>query len=116
VKQFIPIVQYVVIFALGTHPPMSETQMCRLLGIRETERGRLFYQTETVERTSVGKILRVKDAAPPSDVRERAQAAGRNPDDIKVMFLVTPVLGDSAEDAEAKRQKMVNTDAFITRE
>lgn len=49
-----------------------------------------------------------------NDVRARAQAAGRNPDDIKVMFLVTPVLGDSAEDAEAKRHRMVNTDAFIT--
>ena len=30
------------------------------------------------------------------------------------MFLVTPVLGDSAEDAETKRYQMVNTDAFIT--
>jgi len=49
-----------------------------------------------------------------NDIRARAQAAGRNPDDIKVMFLVTPVLGDSAEDAEYKRAKMVNTDAFIT--
>lgn len=47
------------------------------------------------------------------DVRGRAAAAGRNPDDIKVLFLVTPVLGDSAEAAEAKRYKMVNTDAFI---
>ncbi|MBB3752822.1 FMN-dependent oxidoreductase (nitrilotriacetate monooxygenase family) [Mycolicibacterium sp. BK634] len=49
-----------------------------------------------------------------NDIRARAQAAGRNPDDIKVMFLVTPVLGDSAADAEAKRYSMVNTDAFIT--
>ncbi|WP_263999824.1 NtaA/DmoA family FMN-dependent monooxygenase [Mycobacterium yunnanensis] len=48
------------------------------------------------------------------DVRARAQSAGRNPDDIKVLFLLTPVLGDSAEDAENKRSKMVNTDAFIT--
>lgn len=33
-----------VLVALGTHPPMSDTQMCRLLGIDERERGRLFYQ------------------------------------------------------------------------
>ncbi len=33
-----------VIFALGTHPPMSEAQMCKLLGIDESERQRLFYQ------------------------------------------------------------------------
>jgi len=31
-----------VLFALGTHPPMSERQMCRLLGIKEQERVKLF--------------------------------------------------------------------------
>src|SRR5262249_36132337 len=31
-----------VLFALGTHPPMSERQMCRLLGITEQERVKLF--------------------------------------------------------------------------
>src|SRR6516162_6158649 len=31
-----------VLFALGTHPPMSERQMCRLLGIDEHERHKLF--------------------------------------------------------------------------
>lgn len=35
-----------VIFALGTHPPMSEQQMCQLLGISERERGGVFYQTQ----------------------------------------------------------------------
>ena len=33
-----------VLVALGTHPPMSDAQMCKLLGIDEQERGRLFYQ------------------------------------------------------------------------
>ncbi|MBS0263241.1 MAG: DUF2088 domain-containing protein [Planctomycetes bacterium] len=31
-----------VLFALGTHPPMSERQMCQLLGISEDERAKLF--------------------------------------------------------------------------
>jgi nickel-dependent lactate racemase len=31
-----------VLFALGTHPPMNERQMCRLLGIEEDERDKLF--------------------------------------------------------------------------
>lgn len=35
-----------VMVALGTHPPLSEAQMCRLLGIRESERERLFLQTQ----------------------------------------------------------------------
>ncbi len=47
------------------------------------------------------------------DVRARAAAAGRNPDDIKVLFLVYPVLGVTTEDAEAKYQHMVNQPAFI---
>jgi lactate racemase len=33
-----------VLVALGTHPPMSDTQIAKLLGIDENERGRLFYQ------------------------------------------------------------------------
>ncbi len=47
------------------------------------------------------------------DVRTRAAAAGRNPDDIKVLFLVYPVLGETTEDAEAKYARMVNSPAFI---
>lgn len=35
-----------VMFALGTHPPLSEAHMCSLLGIQEKERQRLFYQTQ----------------------------------------------------------------------
>ena len=37
-------VQLDVIFALGTHPPMSEQQMCGILGISPEERQRLFFQ------------------------------------------------------------------------
>lgn len=33
-----------VMIALGTHPPMSEVQICKLLGISEDERQRLFFQ------------------------------------------------------------------------
>ncbi|MCA8988380.1 MAG: DUF2088 domain-containing protein, partial [Planctomycetaceae bacterium] len=35
-----------VIFALGTHPPMSERQMCQVLGISPEERERLFFQLQ----------------------------------------------------------------------
>lgn len=38
------VTQFDVLFALGTHPPMSERQMCRLLGITEQERVKLFAQ------------------------------------------------------------------------
>ncbi|MEZ6055901.1 MAG: lactate racemase domain-containing protein [Planctomycetaceae bacterium] len=35
-----------VMFALGTHPPLSEAQMCKLLGIDPAERDKLFFQTQ----------------------------------------------------------------------
>ena len=35
-----------VLVALGTHPPMSDAQIARLLGIDESERRRLFYQLQ----------------------------------------------------------------------
>ena len=35
-----------VLVALGTHPPMSDVQIARLLGIDEAERRRLFYQLQ----------------------------------------------------------------------
>ncbi|HET6423169.1 MAG TPA: lactate racemase domain-containing protein [Planctomycetaceae bacterium] len=46
-KRLRPVVaQLDVMIALGTHPPMSEAQICKLLGIAEKERQRLFYQTQ----------------------------------------------------------------------
>ncbi|MBV8165739.1 MAG: NtaA/DmoA family FMN-dependent monooxygenase, partial [Alphaproteobacteria bacterium] len=47
------------------------------------------------------------------DVRERAARAGRNPDDIKVLFLVAPVLGETADEARAKHERQVSSPSFI---
>ena len=47
------------------------------------------------------------------DVRARAEAAGRDPDSIKVMFLVYPVIGVTPEDAEAKHRRIVEAPGFI---
>ncbi len=47
------------------------------------------------------------------DVRSRAVAAGRNPDHIKVLFLIYPILGETAEEARAKQRRMVSAPDFI---
>jgi FMN-dependent oxidoreductase (nitrilotriacetate monooxygenase family) len=47
------------------------------------------------------------------DVRAKAAAIGRNPDDIKVLFLVAPMLGETDEDARDKFTKLVTSSAFI---
>ena len=41
------------------------------------------------------------------DVRARAAAQGRNPDDIKVLFVVSPVLGATEEEALARKKRLV---------
>ena len=47
------------------------------------------------------------------DVRARAAAAGRDPDDIKVLFLIYPCIGETTEEAWAKYRRLVNGPAFI---
>lgn len=47
------------------------------------------------------------------DIRARAEKAGRNPDDVKVFFCITPTLGETEEEAHAKHQRMITSDRFI---
>lgn len=49
------------------------------------------------------------------DVRRHAVSFGRNPDDIKVLFLVYPVLAETDAEAQAKRDRMVSSPRFIER-
>jgi FMN-dependent oxidoreductase (nitrilotriacetate monooxygenase family) len=41
------------------------------------------------------------------DIRARAEKFGRDPDDVKVFFVISPVIGRTEEEAEAKRAKFV---------
>lgn len=50
-----------------------------------------------------------------NDVRRHAASFGRDPDDIKVMFLVYPVIAETDAEAHAKRERMVSSPAFIER-
>ena len=47
------------------------------------------------------------------DVRRHAVAAGRDPDDIKVLFLVYPILGETDDEAHARHQRMINSPGFV---
>jgi FMN-dependent oxidoreductase (nitrilotriacetate monooxygenase family) len=47
------------------------------------------------------------------DVRAHALTAGRNPDDIKVLFLVYPTLAETDAEARDKYQRMVTSPSFI---
>jgi FMN-dependent oxidoreductase (nitrilotriacetate monooxygenase family) len=43
------------------------------------------------------------------DIRARMAGHGRNPDDCKVLFLVSPVLGDTEEEARARHKRRLAT-------
>jgi FMN-dependent oxidoreductase (nitrilotriacetate monooxygenase family) len=47
------------------------------------------------------------------DIRRRAEKAGRDPDGIKVVFAITPVLADTEEEAKAKERRMIESDNYI---
>src|SRR5882762_2931491 len=47
------------------------------------------------------------------DVRARMAVHGRKPDDCKVLFLVSPILGDTAEEAHQKRRAMIAAPDYI---
>ncbi len=47
------------------------------------------------------------------DIRSRARAHGRNPDDVKVLFLVAPVLAETESEARAKQQRIASDPNFI---
>ncbi len=49
------------------------------------------------------------------DVRRHAASFGRDPDEIKVLFLVYPVLAETDAEARAKRDRMVSSPRFIER-
>jgi FMN-dependent oxidoreductase (nitrilotriacetate monooxygenase family) len=48
------------------------------------------------------------------DIRARAEAAGRNPNSIKVLFCVTPTLGETQDDAQEQHRRMVSAPHFIS--
>ncbi|UCM90245.1 NtaA/DmoA family FMN-dependent monooxygenase [Streptomyces marincola] len=47
------------------------------------------------------------------DVRRHAEEYGRDPDEIKVLFCVTPTVGETEQDARDKQARMVSSPQFI---
>jgi FMN-dependent oxidoreductase (nitrilotriacetate monooxygenase family) len=47
------------------------------------------------------------------DIRARAAAHGRNPDDVKLLFCISPVVAPTESEARAALARLVETDSFI---
>jgi alkanesulfonate monooxygenase SsuD/methylene tetrahydromethanopterin reductase-like flavin-dependent oxidoreductase (luciferase family) len=50
-----------------------------------------------------------------NDIRAHAAACGRNPDDIKILFLIYPILAETRDAAYAKHHAMIHSPGFIER-
>jgi FMN-dependent oxidoreductase (nitrilotriacetate monooxygenase family) len=46
------------------------------------------------------------------DVRQRAVCIGRDPDEIKVLYLVYPILGETCDEARGKHARLINEDWY----
>jgi FMN-dependent oxidoreductase (nitrilotriacetate monooxygenase family) len=47
------------------------------------------------------------------DIRSRMVAAGRNPDDCKILFLVSPIVGETEQEARDKKHRWMTSDTFV---
>ncbi|GAA0306383.1 FMN-dependent oxidoreductase (nitrilotriacetate monooxygenase family) [Kineococcus aurantiacus] len=83
-----------------TRPPQGRPVLCQAGG---SPRGRDFAarnaDTVLAMLSDPDEMKEYRD-----DVRARMVAIGRNPDDCKIMFITTPVLGDTEEEARAKAE------------
>jgi FMN-dependent oxidoreductase (nitrilotriacetate monooxygenase family) len=47
------------------------------------------------------------------DIRARAQAAGRNPDDVKLLFVVSPTVAATEEEARAQVDRLLSHPSYV---
>jgi alkanesulfonate monooxygenase SsuD/methylene tetrahydromethanopterin reductase-like flavin-dependent oxidoreductase (luciferase family) len=47
------------------------------------------------------------------DIRSRAEAMGRDPDEVKVLFLVSPIVGETEADARAFMDRMISHPSYV---
>jgi FMN-dependent oxidoreductase (nitrilotriacetate monooxygenase family) len=87
---------------LNTLPPLQgRPAFCQAGG---SPRGREFAAThaDTLLASAFG-VTKMKEYR--DDIRRRAVAAGRNPDDCKVLFIVSPTLGETMDEAREKAER-----------
>jgi FMN-dependent oxidoreductase (nitrilotriacetate monooxygenase family) len=82
-------------------PPQGNPVICQAGG-SPAGRGLAAKHSDTL-LAQVGSVEAMKEYR--ADVRARMADAGRDPDSCKVMFIVSPVLGETHEDAVAKQER-----------
>ena len=87
----------------GPRPPQGHPVICQAGG---SPRGRTFAArwSDTII-SSANSIAAMKDFR--ADIRRQAQAFGRNPDDIKVLYLAAPIVDEYQDVAEKRKQARI---------
>lgn len=94
---------------LNTLPPINGRPVIVQAG--GSPKGRAFAARHADSIITVAKGID-KMRAYREDVRARAEAAGRKPDDIKILYVVQPVVAETAEEARALHNRIHNSDRF----
>ena len=95
---------------LNTLPPLNGRPVIVQAG--GSPRGRSFAAKHADSIITVAKGVE-KMKAYRSDVRARAEECGRKPDDIKILFVVNPIVAETSEEAHARKDRVHTSDRFV---
>jgi FMN-dependent oxidoreductase (nitrilotriacetate monooxygenase family) len=95
---------------LNTLPPINGRPVIVQAG--GSPRGRAFAAKHADSIITVARGVE-KMKAYRDDVRARAEAYGRKPDDIKVLYVVNPVVAETTDEAHAKNTRMHESDRYV---
>jgi long-chain alkane monooxygenase len=98
---------------LNTVP--SPQQKPTILQAGASPRGRAFAARAADAIVAVGTGIEGMKAYR-DDIRARAAADGRNPDDIKLMFCVSPTVAPTEAEARAEADRLVAMDSYIEKQ
>lgn len=95
---------------LNTLPPLRGRPVIVQAG--GSPKGRSFAARHADSIITVAKGID-KMRAYRDDVRARAESFGRKPDDIKILFVVNPIVAETTEEAHARKTRIQESDRYI---
>ncbi len=95
---------------LNTLPPIRGRPVVVQAG--GSPRGRSFAAKHADSIITVAKGIE-KMTAYRDDVRARAKDHGRSPDDVKILYVVNPIVAETSSEAHAKAERIKQSDRFV---
>jgi FMN-dependent oxidoreductase (nitrilotriacetate monooxygenase family) len=90
-------------------PPQGRPVLCQAgASPKGREFAAKYADTIIAVATDVPRMKEYRD-----DIRRRLEAHGRCPDECKVLFLVTPIVGDTETDAVERKRRWIESPQFV---